>query len=384
MEPFSFSLDSARSGPDGPAWSVWGRGEAQRFGAAPGSSWHDGALESAHVGAETRMGDWLAGVSASRSAASADYRFERSVEACGGGSGSGEIEADVSGVHPYAGRRVGAGWVWATLGRGGGEFRMRRCEGGEWSASDLSMRLAAAGGRHPFARRESTELSVVEEVGVVELEAGGAAGLLARAGRAKLGLEASGVAEAGCECPLTTFVRAFALGDWGDGATGAGLEVSAGVRFRHIPRRFGVDAGVRALAAAEDARERSANVALSLLPRADGTGWRGSLAWRRGSAAPVLGVAGGIAPWAAPGGVPPEARRGWASRSRLGYGIAGARGVATPFVELDAARSGRGARVGARHEFGGPAGRLVVEWGVERSGLPGGGGRVLLEAVGRF
>ncbi len=384
MEPFSFSLDSA--GADGPAWSVWGRGEAQRFGSAPGSNWHDGALESAHVGAEWRTGDWLAGVSASRSAAEADYRFERSVEACGGGSGSGEIEADVSGVHPYLGRRVGAGWVWATLGRGGGEFRMRRCEGGEWSASDLSMRLAAAGGRHPFARRESTELSVVEEVGVVELEAGGAAGLLARAGRAKLGLEASGVAEAGCDCPLTTFVRAFALGDWGDGATGAGLEVSAGVRFRHIPRRFGVDAGVRALAfhSAEDARERSANVALSLLPRADGTGWRGSLAWRRGSAAPVLGVAGGIAPWAAPGGVPQAARRGWASRSRLGYGIAGARGVATPFVELDAARSGSGARVGARHEFGGPAGRLVVEWGVERGGLPGGGGRVLLEAVGRF
>ncbi len=384
MEPFSFSLDSA--GADGPAWSVWGRGEAQRFGSAPGSSWHDGALESAHVGAEWRTGAWLAGVSASRSAASADYRFERSVEACGGGSGSGEIEADVSGVHPYAGRRVGAGWVWATLGRGGGEFRMRRCEGGEWSASDLSMRLAAAGGRHPFARRESTELSVVEEVGVVELETGGDAGLLARAGRAKLGLEASGVAEPGCECPLTTFVRAFALGDWGDGATGAGLEVSAGVRFRHIPLRFGVDAGVRALAfhSAEDARERSANVALSLLPRADGTGWRGSLAWRRGTAAPVLGMAGGIAPWAAPGGVPQAARRGWASRSRLGYGIAGARGVATPFVELDAARSGRGARVGARHEFGGPAGRLVVEWGVERGGLPGGGGRVLLEAVGRF
>ncbi len=381
MEPFSFSLDSA--GADGPAWSVWGRGEAQRFGSAPGSSWHDGALESAHVGAEWRTGAWLAGVSASRSAASADYRFERSVEACGGGSGSGEIEADVSGVHPYAGRRVGAGWVWATLGRGGGEFRMRRCEGGEWSASDLSMRLAAAGGRHPFARRESTELSVVEEVGVVELETGGDAGLLARAGRAKLGLEASGVAEPGCECPLTTFVRAFALGDWGDGATGAGLEVSAGVRFRHIPLRFGVDAGVRALAAAEDARERSANVALSLLPRADGTGWRGSLAWRRGSAAPVLGVAGGIAPWAAPGGVPQAARRDWTSRSRLGYGIAGARGVATPFVELDAARSGRGARVGARHEFGGPAGRLVVEWGVERGGLPG-GGRILLEAVGRF
>ncbi len=384
MEPFSFSLDSA--GPDGPAWSVWGRGEAQRFGSAPGSSWHDGALESAHVGAEWRTGDWLAGVSASRSAAEADYRFERSVEACGGGSGSGEIEADVSGVHPYLGRRVGAGWVWATLGRGGGEFRMRRCEGGEWSASDLSMRLAAAGGRHPFARRESTELSVVEEVGVVELETGGDAGLLARAGRAKLGLEASGVAEPGCECPLTTFVRAFALGDWGDGATGAGLEVSAGVRFRHIPLRFGVDAGVRALAfhSAEDARERSANVALSLLPRADGTGWRGSLAWRRGTAAPVLGVAGGIAPWAAPGGVPQAAQRGWASRSRLGYGIAGARGVATPFVELDAARSGSGARVGARHEFGGPAGRLVVEWGVERGGLPGGGGRVLLEAVGRF
>ena len=64
-----------------------------------------------------------------------------------------------------------------------------------------------------------------------------------RVGQARLGLEASGVGPAGCECSLTNFVRAFARRDWGDGATGAGLELVAGVRFRSLPRRLGIDAG---------------------------------------------------------------------------------------------------------------------------------------------
>ena len=392
MVPFSFSLDSAQSGSTGPAWGVWGRADAHRFESGIDGSSHDGTLTAVHLGADARVGDWLAGVSVARSAAQADYRFERSSDACGGGGvGEGMVDAELTSVHPYAGRQIGRGSVWATLGAGGGEVSVERCETGRRNEADLSMRLAAFGGRHPFAGGDRIEVSVVEEIGVLALTTGDALGPIGdrsvTVGQARLGLEAAGVAPADCDCSLTTFVRAFARGDWGDGATGAGLELAAGVRYRNHPRRLGIDAGIRALAvhSAEDASEQSANVTFSILPKADGTGWQASLAWRRGASNARLDTLGGIAPWTAASGSLPGARRDWIAESRLGYGIALSRGSATPFVELDAGHSGRGgARFGVRHEFGDRARGLVVEWGIEPSSLANGGSRILLEALGRF
>ena len=391
MVPFSFSLDSAPSGSTGPAWAVWGRADAHRFESGIDGNSHDGTLTAVHLGADARVGDWLAGVSLARSAAQADYRFERSVNACGGGgTGEGMVEAELTSVHPYAGRQIGRGSVWATLGAGSGEVSVERCETGQRNEADLSMRLAALGGRHPFAGGERMTLSVVEEIGVLDLTTGDALGPVGdrsvTVGQARLGLEASGVVPAGCECSLSSYVRAFARGDWGDGATGTGLELAAGVRFRNLPRRLGIDAGIRALAAhsAEDAAEQSANVTFSILPKADGTGWRASLAWRRGAGNARLDALGGIAPWTAPSASLPGAERRWIAESRLGYGIRLRRGFATPFVEFDAGHSRRGARFGVGHEFGDRARGLVFEWGIEPSSFGSAGSRILLEALGRF
>ena len=392
MVPFSFSLDSAQSGSTGPAWGVWGRADAHRFESGIDGSSHDGTLTAVHLGADARVGDWLAGVSVARSAAEADYRFERSLDACGGGgAGEGMVEAGLTSVHPYVGRQIGRGQVWATVGAGAGEVSLERCETGQRNETDLSMRLGAFGGRHPFAGGERIEISVVEEIGVLDLTTGEALGPVGdrsvTVGQARLGLEASGVVPAGCECSLSSFVRAFARGDWGDGATGTGLELVAGVRFRNLPRRLGIDAGVRALAAhsAADASEQSANLTFSILPKADGTGWRASLAWRQGAGDSRLDALGGISPWTAPSASLPGAERRWIAESRLGYGIRLQRGFATPFVEFDAGYSGRGgARFGVRHEFGDRARGLVVEWGIEPSGFGTAGSRILLQALGRF
>ena len=390
MAPFSFSLDSGQSGSTGPAWSVWGRGDTHRFESGIDGTSHDGTLAAVHLGADARVGDWLAGVSLASSAAEADYRFERSVDACGrGGNDEGVVDAELTSVHPYAGRQVGRGWVWATVGAGSGEVSVERCETGQRRETDLSMRLGAIGGRHPFAGGERTALSVVEEIGVLALTTGSVTGPVGNrsvtVGQARLGLEAAGVVPAGCECSLSSFVRAFARGDWGDGATGAGLELVAGVRFRNLARRLGIDAGIRALAvhSAEDASEQSANLTFSILPKADGTGWRASLAWRRGASDARFNRLGGIAPWTARSGSLPGAERGWIAQSRLGYRMALRRGLATPFLEFDAGRSERAsARFGVRHEFGDRNRGLGIEWGIERSGFAG--NRIVLEALGRF
>ena len=234
-------------------------------------------------------------------------------------------------------------------------------------------------------------MAVIEEISVLDLTTGDAVGPVGdrsvTVGQARLGLEAAGVATPGCNCSLTTFVRGFARGDWGDGATGAGLELAAGVRFRNLPNRFGFDAGIRALAvhSAEDAREQSANLTFSILPKADGTGWQASLAWRRGTGDARLDPLGGISPWTAPSRSLPGLSRRWVVESRLGYGIRLPRGFATPFVELDAGHSRNGgARFGVRHEFGDRARGLVVEWGIEQRRFPTTENRIIFEALGRF
>ena len=205
--------------------------------------------------------------------------------------------------------------------------------------------ISHRGGRHPFAGGERIEVSVVEEISVLDLTTGNTSGPVGdrsvSVGQARLGLEATGIATPGCNCSLTTFVRGFARGDWGDGATGAGLETGGGRALQHLPNRFGIDAGIRALAAhsAEDAREHSADLTFSILPKADGTGWQASLAWRRGASDARLDALGGISPWTAPVGKLPGLSRRWVVESRLGYGIRLPRGFATPFVELDAGHS---------------------------------------------
>ena len=396
MVPFSF--DSSRSGSTGPAWAVWGRGDTHRFESGMDGTSNDGTLTAVHLGADARVGDWLAGVSVANTSAEADYRFERSVDACGGGGiGEGMVDAKLTSVHSYAGRRVGRGWLWAALGAGGGEASVERCETGQRNEADLSIRLAALGGRHPFAGGERIAVSVVEEISGLALTTGDAVGPVGdrsvTVGQARLGLEAAGVAPADCECSLATFVRASARGDWGDGATGTGLELATGVRYRNLPRRLGIDADVRELIvhSAEDAAERSANLTFSILPRADGTGLQASLTWRREAGGLRLGALDRISPWTALAGRQPDAERQWTAQGRLGYGIArrgfaGTHVIAMPFVELDTGFSDRrGARFGVRHEFGDRVRSLVVEWRIEqRSFFASTENGIVLEAVGRF
>ena len=381
MVPFSFSLDQERTDGEGPAWTVWGRGGAHRYESGNMVSSHDGSLGTVYVGTDVRAGDWLAGVSLARAVAAADYRFDRSVDVCGGGTGEGMVEAEVTSVFPYAGRRVGQGWVWGALGAGTGDGSVERCETGQRNDAGLTMRLAALGGRHPFSGGERFAVSVVEEIGVLRLTTGGAVGPFGdrsvSVGQGRLGLEVAGTTPPGCMHSVATFVRAFARGDWGDGTTGAGLELVAGVRYRSLSWRLGIDAKVRALAAhaEENVEDRSADLSLSILPADDGTGLRASLVWRQESGGLPHSL-GGLSPWPARAGGIEHRERRWVAATQFGYGIATARGwadtpgIAVPFVEFGAGNSSGGiGRFGVRHEFDG----LTIEWSIRKSDMVGGG-----------
>ena len=298
-----------------------------------------GTLEAARLGADIRFGDWLAGVTAARTSSEADYAFDRSVDACGlPGVGEGSLTTDLDSLNPYVGRRTDSGWIWATLGIGHGDATLSRCDSGHRERGDLSMRMAAAGGRHEIAVGERRVWSLVEDVGVLDLRAtgSGALGQAVSTGRVRFGIEVSGLADPSCDHTLSTYVRALARADWGDGDTGAGVDLAAGARYRNESRRLGLAAGVRGLAvhSAAGYRDYGADIAVSLLPKPDGTGMQFSLASSFGDGRPSLDnrVVGGN--WLLlTRNASRRAAAGWRTELTVAYGTPAWRGLALPFLE---------------------------------------------------
>jgi len=344
---FAFDLTGS---PGSQSWSLWGHGSGRRF-TSEDDGHFDGSLSALHLGVDTRRGDWQAGVAVSVSEAETDYRYERSEAACGGaGTDDGMAGIDVTSIQPYAGRFLeGGGSLWAVVGVGWGEATVRRCESVR-GVADLGMGLAAAGGQHPIVQRGGWRLSLVEDIGVIRLDTDEAAGPVGdqgvRAGRARLGVEIAWDWGASTEA----FARALARSDWGADRTDAGLDVQAGVRHRNIASRLGFDVGAWMLAAAADGRRESgADLALSMLPKRDGTGLRIALRSRLGGTGrfPMDWPRLEAAPF---DGGPVNVDRRWSLDARFGYGVAARRagGTITPFVDVDASR--RSAAAGLRFE----------------------------------
>ncbi len=163
-ESFSFVLDG--SSDDHMDWSFWGKRGARRFqGGDDGSVC--GSLDAVQIGVDARRGDWLAGIAIANSFAEMDYRFARSVDACGNaGTDEGILDMEILSINPYAGRTAGAGWVWATTGFGTGSATVERCESGERRVADIRLRLGAAGGQHELGSNDRWRLLLVEDVGL--------------------------------------------------------------------------------------------------------------------------------------------------------------------------------------------------------------------------
>ena len=362
MAPFSFS--AAGSSP-ATSWSVWGRGGTHRFESPGDEMGHKGTREEVRAGIDARFGNWLAGVSMSGNRAVADYNFVRSLAGCGtSDAGTGIFETELMSVQPYAGRSMGSGWLWATVGAGRGEAVVERCGSGMRGAADLAMHTVAMGGRHPVAAGDRFEWSLVEDMGVLRLATDAARGPVGdrevTVGQARIGVQL-GVAPARRSCPLTTWVRASARRDWGDGSTGVGVEFAAGSRYLDRGRRIALDAGIHVLAthSAGDVSEMGVDLSASLLPKADGTGLSLTLATRQGQGIRAMDR------WDVWRQTERTAQSRWQTSLDLGYGFGSPRRVAMPFARLQT--SGRDSidyRSGLRYEFVKGNGRIAMELSV--------------------
>ena len=393
---FSFALDAAPDGHpcDGKSWTYWGQADVQRFEGAS----YDGVLTSVYIGSDAAFGDrWRGGVSVSRSVAEVDYWFGAAAN-----RRTGVLETELVSVLPYVSWQLESGYVWSVLGAGWGEATSDRADLGRRDDADLSMWMAALGGRHQLnAGDGGVAVSLVEDVGLLSLITDGGQGAInnrsVRVGRARVGLEAARTARTEDGLSLTPFVTAMARNDFGDGDTGTGLDLAAGVRYKNQPLRLGIEAKGHVLAThSSDAYEESGvDLTVSVLPLSDGSGLRVSLSPRWGHDDQLTGLMShGLWPDNACCALEGVVRPRWSLDATAGYGVPSPRlrGIVVPFAELrgvggdEVAASGGGVRVGLRYDLADHGTRLFnIEFsGGQRHRLNRKLGHVEVRAEARF
>ena len=264
-------------------YTVWGAGDSQSFSGTPAAGRYSGDLRTLYVGADGRIGaDWLAGAAVGTSWGAAEYA------AASGGGATGRLTTRLTSLYPYVQGQVSSGLeLWAIGGYGWGEARDARGTDARTeapgAAGDLRMKMGAAGLRQEVLEAGGVALAVVGGAGSLSLSTAGGGltvrGLAARVHRGQVAVEASRASGA-----VSPFVQLGGRYDGGDGQTGAGLEVVAGLRASTA--RVDLEARGRWLTvhSATGYGEYGAALRVAVKSRPDGTGWRGSLAPRWGAA----------------------------------------------------------------------------------------------------
>ncbi len=345
----------AREGDGGtPGLAAWGRVTTGGFdGEEPsgdGTMRIDGSVTTGILGADAEWNRVLAGVAVSVS--EGEGTFDQP------GVDSGTIESTMTTVSPYArvslSERVS---VWGLAGYGTGDMTIVQKantatnQPERITRTDLSMRLAALGGRGALLQADETggiDLALKADGFYVETTSEAVSNegdTSADASRVRLALEGSRAFKAGDG----VFTPGLELGlrhDGGDAETGTGVELGGRLSYTDPETGLSVEANVRALVAHEDSnyREWGASGAVRLAPGERGRGLSFSLAPTYG--APGSGVdrlwsardARGLAPTG--GTFEPESRL----EGELGYGLPllGDRFTGTP--NLGFGLSGAGAR----------------------------------------
>ena len=164
-------------------------------------------------------------------------------------------------------------------------------------------------------------------------------GLAITAQRVRVGVEA-GYALENAGGTLKPFLDIGGRFDGGDGQTGFGVEVAAGVRYRSATVGFEAKARTLAMHSADDYSETGASAMLMVTPGTGGKGLRFSVAPRWGGAADGQELfwnqddvfRGNVA-----GNEHRRSRDKWGVAARLGYGfgLRRGKGAVAPFVEYD-------------------------------------------------
>ena len=337
-------------------WTLWGRGDLQRFGSEPdrGSS-YDSNLAAGYLGIDVRVDDrLLAGVAVSRMRSNADYSAE-----IGDASSDGRMEVRLNSLLPYVrfapDRKLE---LWAIAGVGSGDIEnLRPVAGTPRELTDIKVQLAAAGVRRTLAIGGPMEWALLGDLafGRVETDDGtqAIAGLTVDVSRLRLGMEGGYTTELESGNTLKSFFEVAGRYDGGEGPDAMGVEVSPGLYVSNPVTGLGFEVRGRVLAlhSAESYEEYGISMTASLSPRSDGLGPSLSLSPRWGAQADGAdalwrdGDVGRLTPSAA-------TRDAMSLDARVGYAMRAMSGVLTPFGELGLRdQDSQRLRIGVRYHW---------------------------------
>ena len=268
---FSLPFDAAGTAGSGPPkvgnLMFWGSGSYRDFGGGdPATLGYDGNVLSANVGLDMRLGTGLlAGLSVGRARGTVDYTASDAV--------TGKLTTPLTSINPYLGWQAPGGvTLWTTAGYGWGEVEVND-ESADAQASDLTQRMVAAGVSRSLVASEqligggTTSLRLNGETAFTQADIDGAGSLRSttlNASRHRLMFEALHVRRLASEATLTPSIKVGVRYDGGDGETGAGADIAAGLSASNVLRGLSVDARVRTLLVheAEGYEERGVSVSL--------------------------------------------------------------------------------------------------------------------------
>ena len=269
----SFSLPlqaerAAQSGPTTGGLTLWGSGSYRDFaGGNPATLGYDGNVLSTAFGIDTRVSaQLLAGVSVARARAGVDYTAAEVV--------TGELTTPLTSINPYLGWQAPGGLdLWATAGYGWGEVEIDDVAV-DAQASGLTQQMVAAGVSRSLVASEGlieggrTSLRFKGETAFTWADVEGAGTIestMLNVSRHRLMFEALHARRFASEATLAPSIEVGMRHDGGDGETGAGADIAAGLMVSDLLAGLSVDARVRTLLVHEVEGYEERGVSLSLI-----------------------------------------------------------------------------------------------------------------------
>ena len=263
----SFSLAAQ---PDGGGFAaLWGRMAQTSFAGREDTLSLDGDVTTGLLGADYASGRWTTGLVVSHSIGEGGYR----------GENSGEIEASVTVLTPWAGYAVTERLsVWGAAGYGAGELKLTAGDDPALK-TDLGMMLAAAGARGTLIGGDGPKLEAVTDARWVRTttasvsssasDGGKLASASAEVTRLRLGLEGSwpfplGDGALGKGATVTPRLALGVRHDGGDAETGFGADIGGGVTLAAPAQGLTVSLEGRGVLTHEAAGLRDRGIAGSL------------------------------------------------------------------------------------------------------------------------
>ncbi len=296
------AFEIARETDGGNSLGLWGRVARSGFSGRAGDMALDGEVTTAMIGTDWKRRDTLLGLMLLRSRGEGGHSGPR---------GEGRMEAELSGLVPWAGLRAGTLSLWGAAGTGRGEMTLAKPDGQDSVTAGLDWSMAAAGAEGALAalggadlRWRADALAARTDSEAVRSEAGSLAATSSETARLRLGLEAAWARTLASGATLSPRLEIGLRHDGGDAGSGLGVEAGGGVRFTDSGGGLSVSLDGRALALHEDRDLRDWGLAVSVAwdPRPETRLGPSVIASRGWGGAPSGGVAALLEAEALPGG----------------------------------------------------------------------------------